>query len=78
MSHTTLNRRVVACLAACNGISSEALESGAIERLQKSASVALRKLQELHPRIESGSEHADIGACIVRLQVALNKLEDAI
>jgi len=46
--------------------------------LQKSASVALRKLQELHPRIESGSEHADIGACIVRLQVALNKLEDAI
>jgi hypothetical protein len=74
MSNMTLNRRVVACLAACNGISSEALESGAIERLHKSASVALRKLQELHPRIE----HADIGACIVRLQVALNKLEDAI
>lgn len=78
MSNMTLNRRVVACVAACNGISSEALESGAIERLQKSASVALRKLQELHPKIASGSEHADIGACIVRLQVALNKLEDAI
>ncbi len=78
MSNMTLNRRVVACVAACNGISSEALESGAIERLQKSASVALRKLQELHRKIASGSEHADVGACIVRLQVALNKLEDAI
>ncbi|NOZ67907.1 MAG: hypothetical protein GXP46_01350 [Deferribacteres bacterium] len=59
-------RRIVACVNACAGISTDALNSGAIENLIKSCEDVLRQAEE----------YAGTGSLLDALRDALSKLKE--
>lgn len=70
MNVTVTDRRVLACLAACNGIPTDVLEAGGIERLLKAASGAAAVLTQ-----PDKAPEREVLAAGLRLNAALAKFE---
>lgn len=67
---TITDRRALACLAACNGIPTDVLEAGGIERLINAASGAAAILTQ--PDV---APQREVLAAALRLNAALAKFE---